>query len=81
MNREPKKPKNSLFPDNDKDNDPKTVDISNLEMSAEERITLTGATINLQSLELLLSVLSLLLAYKVLRSLNKRLNLNDKRPR
>ena len=39
MHREPKKPKNPLFPDNDKDNDPKTVDISNVEMSAEERIT------------------------------------------
>lgn len=38
MHREPKKPKNPLFPDNDKDNAPKTFDISNVEMSAEERI-------------------------------------------
>ena len=36
MHREPKKPKNPLFPDNDKDNEHKTFDISTVEMSAEE---------------------------------------------
>ena len=39
MHREPKKNKNPLFSDNDKDVAPKTDDISNVEMTAEERIT------------------------------------------
>ncbi|MFL2825856.1 MAG: tetratricopeptide repeat protein [Coraliomargaritaceae bacterium] len=39
MHREPKKPKNPLLPDDDQGNASKTVDASNLELSAEERIT------------------------------------------
>lgn len=38
MHREPKKPKNPLFPDNDKENTQKTVDASIAELTAEERI-------------------------------------------
>ena len=38
MHREPKKPKNPLFPDNDKDTTSKAIDALTNEMTAEERI-------------------------------------------
>ena len=38
MHREPKKPKNPLFPDNDQENAPKADEALHVEQSAEERI-------------------------------------------
>ena len=38
MHREPKKPKNPLFPDNDQENAPKADETLHVEQSAEERI-------------------------------------------
>ena len=39
MHREPKKPKNPLLPDDDQGNTSKAIDASNVEMTAEERIS------------------------------------------